>query len=155
LQAPMSTLPARIAADVQQSLRKRIFRAFSNASWSVQSQDREGQLQEVMTNQTSQATAGALQATGLLTASITFLIMMISAVALSPVAALIVFGIATIMFFLLTPLRALSATRARELSAAQVRYAGGIAEANRLAEESHVFGVTEAQHERVVGFVEV
>ena len=58
LQWPISVLPAKIAADVQLRLRTRIFRAFSNASWDVQSRDREGQLQEIMTNQTSQATGG-------------------------------------------------------------------------------------------------
>ena len=51
------------------------------------------------------------------------------------------------------PLRMLGAKRSRELSRAQVRYAGAIAEANRLAEESQVFGVTDAQYERMLGFV--
>ncbi|MFL5514809.1 MAG: ABC transporter ATP-binding protein, partial [Gemmatimonadales bacterium] len=154
LQWPLSTLPARISSDVQANLRKRVFRAFADASWGIQSQDREGALQEVMTNQTTQATQGAVQATALVTASITFVIMMASALALSPLAGLIVFAVATSLFFVLSPVRSLSNRRARELSAAQVRYAGGIAEANRLAEESQVFGVTESQHDRVIGLVE-
>jgi ATP-binding cassette subfamily B protein len=149
LQWPLSVLPARIAADVQQSLRTRIFRAFTSASWDVQSRDREGQLQEIMTSQTSQATGGALQATGLVSSSLTFLILMGSAVALSPPAAGVVFVIAIAMFTVLRPLRSLGTRRSRELSQAQVQYAGGIAEANRLAEESQVFGVTGAQYDRV------
>ncbi len=154
LQWPLSTLPAQVAADVQAGLRQRIFRAFTRASWGVQSKDREGQLQEVMTNQTSQATAGALQTTGLIIASITFVILMGSAIALSPVAAAIVFVLAVGMFAVLRPLRQLGSRRSRALSAAQVEYAGSIAEANRLAEETQVFGVMEAQHVRVVGFVQ-
>ena len=51
LQFPISHLPARIAADVQASARKRIFHAYTRASWHVQSLDREGQLQETMTSQ--------------------------------------------------------------------------------------------------------
>ncbi len=51
LQFPLSILPARIAADVQATLRTRLFDSFSRASWEVQSQDREGQLQETMTSQ--------------------------------------------------------------------------------------------------------
>ncbi len=47
LQWPLSMLPARIAADVQMRLRTRVFRAFTRASWEVQSRDREGQLQEI------------------------------------------------------------------------------------------------------------
>jgi ABC-type multidrug transport system fused ATPase/permease subunit len=153
LQWPLSTLPARIAAEVQSGLRTKIFHAFTHASWDVQSRDREGQLQEIMTNQTSQATGGALQATGLITASITFVILMGSAVALSPAAAGVVFVIAVGMFAILRPLRSLGARRSRELSQAQVRYAGGIAEANRLAEDTQVFGVFDAQYERVAQLV--
>ena len=149
LQFPLSLLPARIASTVQASLRMRIFRSFTRASWGEQSKDREGQLQEVMTNQTSQATAGALQATSLVTSLITFAILMASAVALSPPAAGVVFGIAVVMFAVLRPLRSLGARRSRELSQAQVQYAGGIAEANRLAEETQVFGASEAQFERI------
>ena len=55
LQIPLSILPARIAADVQASLRTRLFDAFTRASWTVQSTDREGQLQETMTGQVMQA----------------------------------------------------------------------------------------------------
>jgi ATP-binding cassette, subfamily B, bacterial len=153
LQWPLSVLPAQIAADVQMTLRRRVFGAFTRASWDVQSRDREGQLQEIMTSQTSQATGGALQATSVLSSSLTFLILMGFAVALSPPAAGIVFVIAIAMFTLLRPLRALGSQRSRELSRAQVQYAGGIAEANRLAEESHVFGVTGAQYDRVLGLV--
>ncbi len=154
LQWPISMLPAKIAADVQQRLRKRVFRAFTHASWEVQSRDREGQLQEIMTNQTSQATAGALQATSLVSSGLVFIVLMGFAIALSPTAALIIFAIAVGLFAVLRPLRMLGARRSRELSRAQIRYAGAIAEANRLAEESQVFGVTDAQYERMLGFVQ-
>ena len=153
LQWPISVLPAKIAADVQQRLRTRVFRAFSNASWDVQSRDREGTLQEIMTNQTSQATGGALQATSLVSTSLVFVILMGFAIALSPTAAGAIFVIAVALFALMRPMRMLGAKRSRELSRAQVRYAGGIAEANRLAEESQVFGVTGAQYDRMLGFV--
>jgi ATP-binding cassette subfamily B protein len=154
LQWPLSVLPARIATEVGSSMRRRIFRAFSDASWHVQSQDREGQLQEVMTNQTSQATTGALVTAGLIIAGVTFVIMMASAIALSPVAAAVVFAIAIVMFAVLRPLRALGARYSRATSQAQVEYAGGIAEANRLAEETHVFGVKGAQFERIAALIE-
>ncbi|MGP0100381.1 MAG: ABC transporter ATP-binding protein [Solirubrobacteraceae bacterium] len=153
LQWPLSILPARVSSEVQSGLRKRIFGAFTQASWSVQSRDREGQLQEIMTNQTSQATQGAAQTTSLIISSFTFLILMASAVALSPPAAGIVFAIAVVMFAVLRPLRSLGARRSRELSKAQVAHASGIAEANRLAEETQVFGVTEAQYDRMIRLV--
>jgi ABC-type multidrug transport system fused ATPase/permease subunit len=149
LQWPLSVLPARIAADVQAGLRSRLFRSFTDASWDSQSRDREGRLQEIMTSQAGQASNGAQQTTLLVIASCTFVILMASAIALSPLAALAVFVIAVGMFFILRPLRSLGVRRSRLLSQAQVEYAVGVAEANRLAEETQVFGVMEAQYDRV------
>lgn len=149
LQVPISLLPARIAADVQAGMRVKLFDAFTRASWEMQSRDREGQLQDVMTTQTMQATNGAIQTTILITSLFTFLVLMVSAILLNAVAALVV-GVATVALFgLLRPLRARGVGNARGLSGAQVKYAEGIAESIRVAEEAHVFGVAAAQRERV------
>jgi ABC-type transport system involved in cytochrome bd biosynthesis fused ATPase/permease subunit len=78
IQVPLSFLGARIAADVQAGLRTRLFEAFSRASWEVQSQDREGQLQETMTSQVMQATVGAQQTTLMINAVFSFLVLMVS-----------------------------------------------------------------------------
>jgi ABC-type multidrug transport system fused ATPase/permease subunit len=153
LQIPLSVLPARIAADVQSRLRTNLFHAFSRASWDVQSRDREGHLQETMTSQVIQATGGALQATTLVTALFTFMVLMISALALNVVAAAVVLATAVILFAVLRPLNNLGVKRARALSAAQMEYAGGIGEAIRVAEETHVFGVDGAQRDRIDRFV--
>jgi ABC-type multidrug transport system fused ATPase/permease subunit len=155
LQLPLSVLPARIAADVQASLRNRLFDAFNRASWTVQSSDREGQLQETITGQVMQAVTGAAGTTQLVTASFQFAVLMITALVLNPVAALIVGATSVLLFGALRPLRAIGSRNMRELSQAQVRYAGGIAESNRLAEETHVFGVKHAQRERVSALVAV
>jgi ATP-binding cassette subfamily B protein len=153
LQAPLSILPARIAAGVQARLRRELFDAFSRASWGVQSSDREGHLQETMTSQVLQATGGAMQATNLVISAFTFLVLMASALALNVVAALAVLGAAVILFALLRPLNVIGARRASELSRAQLAYAGGISEAGRLAEETQVFGVGAAQRHRLDGFI--
>jgi ABC-type multidrug transport system fused ATPase/permease subunit len=149
LQAPISILPARIGADVQATLRRNLFHAFTGASWEEQSRDREGHLQETMTSQVIQATSGAVQATTLLTALITFVILLISALALNVIAAAIVLAAATALFGALRPLNALGARRARSLSQAQMEYAGGIGEAIRVAEDTQVFGVAAAQRVRI------
>jgi ABC-type multidrug transport system fused ATPase/permease subunit len=154
LQIPLSRLPARISADVQAALRTRLFDAFSRASWEVQSQDREGQLQETMTSQVMQATGGAQQATILINSLFMFLVLMASALALNALAALIVGSTSVLLFGLLRPLRARGVKSARGLSQAQVAYAGGVAEAIRVAEDTQVFGVTGAQRARIAGFVD-
>lgn len=153
LQWPLSILPARIASSVQGRLRTQLFAAYSGASWAVQSADREGHLQELMTSQVLQATAGAMQATSLIISAATFLVLMASAVALNALAALVVLAAAVLLFRLLRPLNVLGARRAKELSRAQLAYAGGISEASRLAEENQVYGTADAQRARIGGFV--
>jgi ATP-binding cassette, subfamily B, bacterial len=153
-QIPLSTLPSKIAADVMASVRSRLFDSFTRASWSVQSEDREGQLQETMTGQAMQAASGATQTTQLITASLQFIVLIAFAVALSPLAALVVGVTSVLLFGLLRPMRSRGVSISRSLSRAQVQYAGGVAESNRLAEEAHVFGVVDAQRQRVVDLIE-
>jgi ATP-binding cassette, subfamily B, bacterial len=151
LQVVVSYVPARIAADMQVQLRSELFTAFTRASWSVQSRDLEGQLQEFATNQAAQAVAGARAATGLVVAGLTFLVLVASALVFNAVAALIVVAIAGGLFVLLRPLSDLGSRRGHDLSRASSEYARGVNEAVRLAEDTHVFGVNEAQRERVDG----
>ena len=153
LQVLISFLPARIAADVQGRLRRHMFAAFTHASWDMQSRDREGHLQEIMTSQIMQASQGALQATALVTALFTFAVLVVSALVLNIVAAAIVLAAAILLFVLLRPVNTIGARYARSLSQAQMSYAGGVGEANRVAEETRVFGVAVAQRNCINGFI--
>ena len=155
LQVLVSYFPARIAAEVQGRLRRRMFAAFTDASWDMQSRDREGHLQEIMTSQIMQASQGALQATLLISALFTFAVLVVSALILNIVAAAVVLVAASLLFFLLRPINAIGARSARSLSQAQMAYAGGVGEANRVAEESRVFGVAAAQRSRIDRFIAV
>jgi ATP-binding cassette subfamily B protein len=154
LQVPLSILPARIAAGVQARLRRQLFDAYTRASWEVKSADREGHLQETMTSQVLQATGGALQTTALVIAGFTFIVLMASAITLNALAAVVVLAAATLLFALLRPLNVLGAKLAKRLSRAQLAYAGGVNEANRVAEETQVFGVGAEQRARVYGLVD-
>lgn len=154
LQIPISVLPARIAADVQASMRRKLFEAFTRSSWTMQSRDREGHLQDLMTTQTMQATNGAIQTTILITSLFTFLVLMVSALLLNPLAAVVVSATTVALFALLRPLRGRGVANARGLSKAQVEYAGGVAESIRLAEETQVFGVGERQRAGVNALID-
>jgi ATP-binding cassette, subfamily B, bacterial len=155
IQVPLSILPSRIQTDVQGWLRTRLFEAFSRASWAMQSQDREGQLQDTMTTQVMQATVGSLQTTLLINSMFSFLVLMASAFLLNPFAALIVGSTAVLLFGALRPLRGRQVRYSRSLSKAQVEYAGGVAEAIRVAQETQVFGVGEAQRQQIGRFVRI
>jgi ATP-binding cassette subfamily B protein len=154
LQIPLSTLPARIGAQVMARLRTELFDAFSRASWTVQSRGREGNLQEIMTNQVQQAVNGVSGTTGLIASALQFAVLMVSALVLSPVAAVAVAGMTIVLFALLRPMRSRGGRYAKALSQAQLRYANGVAESNRLAEEAHVFGAGRVQRERISQSVE-
>lgn len=149
LQAVIALAPARIAADMQARLREHVFSAFVQASWREQSRDREGFLQEVLTNQVAEANGGVLQATSLVVTISTFLVMVASAVVLNPAAAAVVVGAAVALFFALRPLSTLGRRRAQAVSRASLGYAGGVNESVRVAEEVHVFGIGTAERERV------
>lgn len=154
MQFPLSILPARIAADVQATLRTRLLGAYTNASWELQSRDREGQFQETITGQTLQATGGALAATNLIVNALNFLTLIVLAFLLNPIAAGGIMVGGALMFAAVKPLKNIGVRRARSLSKAQVRFAAGINEAVRLSEETHVFGVAAAQRERINGLID-
>ena len=147
--AALSFLPAHIGGNVQAELRSDLFDAFSRSSWSVQSRDREGHLQEILTNQATQAAQGALGAALLISALLPFAILITTALVLNPVAALIVFVAAGVLSLALRPLYRLGVVKAKALSGAQMDYANAVGEAGRLAEDTQVFGVAAAQRRRV------
>jgi ATP-binding cassette subfamily B protein len=149
LQIPLSTLPARIGAEVMARLRTELFDAFSRASWTTLSRGKEGKVQEIMTNQVAQAVNAVIGTTGLIASTLQFIVLLASALVLSPVAAVAVGAMTLVLFALLRPLRARGGRYAKALSRAQVRYANGVAESNRLADETQVFGVGAAQRERI------
>ncbi len=153
LQVVISVVPASIAADVLAGLRRELFASFTRASWSEQSRDREGYLQELLTAQSMQAAIGALQVAVLVVAVTSLLVLVASAFALNVLAALIVLVAAGLLFLIMRPLSELGSRRARAVSEASLVYAGSVNEAVRVAEETHVFGSQSAQRARVEGFI--
>ncbi|MHB8233574.1 MAG: ATP-binding cassette domain-containing protein, partial [Solirubrobacteraceae bacterium] len=153
LQIPLSTLPASITAHVMARLRNELFDAFSRASWSTQSRGREGNLQEIMTNQVTQAINAVSGTTGLLATSLQFAVLMVAALVLSPLAGVAVGALTVLLFALLRPMRKRGGSYAKALSRTQLMYANSLAESNRLAEETHVFGGGDAQRRRISGAV--
>jgi ABC-type multidrug transport system fused ATPase/permease subunit len=153
LQGGLAYLPARIGTDTQSRLRSELFGAFSRASWAVQSRDKEGHLQELMTDQVAIATAATLWMTMLITAAFTFLMLMVSALVLNPVVAMIVVVVSAGLFALMRPLGGFGRGLGRAVSRTLMDHAGGVGEAVRLAEETAVFGVGEAQRGRIDRFI--
>ncbi len=142
-------LPARIAADLSTRMRNQLFDAYSRASWDLQAAERDGALQELLTNQVVQATLGVLMAAGLISAVLTFFTLLAAALALSPVAALVVLVVAFALFGLLSPLGRVGRHHGRRLSTAQLDYGTSVGESVRLAEEIFTFGIADVARARV------
>jgi len=147
-------LPSRISADVQAKLRSDLFDAFLGASWSVQADEGEGHLQELMTNQIMQATQAVTNLATFISAGSMFLTLVASAFLLNVVVALVVLVTSVALFALLRPLSRLGRIAARDLSQSNIDHAAGVSEAVRLSEEAQVFGTAASQRRRVGTLIE-
>jgi ABC-type multidrug transport system fused ATPase/permease subunit len=150
----IARLPARIAADVQARWRRELFDAFAGASWAVQSRDREGHLQELMTNQVNQAMQAALQVVASLSGGAIFLALVAAAFVLNPLLALIIFVTAFCLFWLMRPISRLGRSAAKDLSQTSMNYAAELSEMVRLSEDAHVFGAGNAYRKRMGDWIE-
>jgi ABC-type multidrug transport system fused ATPase/permease subunit len=149
LQLGLAYLPARMASDTQAELREELFGAYSRASWEVQAEERDGHLQELLTNQIPQATQASLLATQLASAGLTFLTLVLAAFLLGPIVAVLVLLVAVLLAATLRPLAKHGRRHATLLSRAQVSYASSLGTSVRLAEETYTFGVAAAERERL------
>lgn len=145
----LAWLPARLSADVLGQLRRELFGAFSRSSWQVQAEEREGHLQELMTNQASQATLGALNVAIALSSGAMFAVLVASAFVLSGLVALMLLLTAAGLFALLRPLGRWGRGSARELSQVEMDQAATVSESVRMAEDAQVFGTAAAHRIRV------
>src|SRR4051794_17205344 len=151
---PASSLAARLVSSAEATMRERLFSAFLHASWAEKSNDREGKLQELMTNQVTYATQAVTQTTWVVTYMFSFAALVTSAIVLAPLAAGIVVAVCILLFAALRPLSSAGSRAARDLSAAQIDHAAGVSESTRLAEETQVFGVTAALRAKLLLLIE-
>lgn len=153
LQLLLAYLPARLAARVQGSLRRELFDSYSRTSWTVQAQEREGHVVELVGAQVSRAGMAVLQLANGIAAGLAFAILLAAAVLVSLPVALVVTVTAAVLFAALRPLSRRVRRHSAASSAAALDQARGVAEAVRLAEETQVFGTGGAQRAKVRGLV--
>ena len=144
------TCPARMAADTQAELRQDLFDAYSRTSWDVQAEERDGHLQELLTNQIASGHPGlaAHDHTGLGGSHVPHLACSLPSCSVR----------SSRCSSCSSPGRwpppsghspSGGACTATLLSRAQVSYAGSLGTAVRLAEETYTFGVADAEREHL------
>lgn len=154
LQVGIAWLPARLMADLLAKMRRDLYSAYSVASWALQSHEREGHLQEMMSNQTAQAGGAVLAMSQVFSGGAMFLAMLLSAVAISPVVAGAVLLAAFGLSYALRPFSRWGGRAAAALSRASMDQSSGVNESVRLAEEAQVFGASIGVRTRIEELIE-
>ena len=150
-----SWLTARLSVEALTAARRRTFRDFVRASWSVQSIEREGHLQEIMSTHVGRVASATLTLAGCTVAGFNFIALMISSVYVNPVAAVsIVVGV-VLLFFLLRPMTKAARRRSKSGARANVRFVESVAESVNLAMEVRTFNVGDQLVDRVDAHIDI
>ena len=139
-----AVLTARLSVSSLNRARKRTMGAFLLAGWPVQSRERVGHLQELLSSHVTKISQAVLAMTSGLNAALSFFALMVSAVFVEPIAAGIILGGVVVVGLLLLPLSRLTKRRSNQQKVRNAEYAMHVAETVGLAREIDVFGVADA-----------
>ena len=128
--------------------RSRLLRAYCRAGWLEQQAERAGTLQELVTTTVTIVGQGAIVASGALVAAAHLAVVTISAVSISPLAALAVLGIGALAVLVAHPFRNRTRRIAREAADANRDLATIVAETTALSGELRANGVHETVAEQ-------
>ena len=142
LQLILAYLPARMSARVLSDLRVHLFEAFTAASWSVKSTERDGAFQNLMMQNASYTAMTTISVGTGLTAVIMFVTMAVGAFLQNLVAAAVFLAAAIALFVVLRPLSRRLRRYATRLSRQNVSFTNTVQEVVQMAEETEVFGAT-------------
>ncbi len=141
---------ARLATWALSEARRRLLAGFFESSFERQSEERLGDLQELMTTHVDRVASATLQLTVLISAILSVGTLIVVALAVNPAAAgLIAFG-ALGLSLLLRPVAAAACRIGRLQSAAGRTFASAVTETVAVAREARVFGVTDRLLDRVM-----
>jgi ATP-binding cassette, subfamily B, bacterial len=141
LQLVAAYLPARLSANRQSRLRLRVARRYLAASWPVQASQRDGQLQELVSNQVTRSTWTVTTLAAAIGAVCSFLALAFSALVLEPFVAATILVVVIVLFFGLRPFSQVTKRLSRRHARASQVMSTEIASLVALGEETRVFGV--------------
>jgi ABC-type multidrug transport system fused ATPase/permease subunit len=136
-------LAARIGTDTMVRSRVAVLHTFLRAEWAAQARDREGKLQELLSNNVNRITTGVMLLSFGLVALFNFIAIIGSALLVSPVAAAVSFVGAGILVFVLRPVVKLTRRFSRQYADANLDHSSQVAETVRMAQEIQVFDVAD------------
>lgn len=137
-----AVLISRVSVSFLNRTRKRTMSAFLEAGWSVQSMERTGHLQELLSTHVSKISAAIYAITGGVNAALSFVALMISAIVIQPAAAAVLLAAVVVIGVALLPLGRVTKRRASDQASGNATYASQVAETVALAREVNAFGVS-------------
>jgi ABC-type multidrug transport system fused ATPase/permease subunit len=149
LQFGQSQITATTVARVIRVVRVRLARGYLGASWALQSGERTGRLQEMVGGYSSNAATATMQLSTGIVALASLVTFMVTAFAVSALAALAVAVTAGALAFVLRPLRNATRRSSRELAVANLAVATDVTETANHVLEVRVFGVEPAVADRI------
>ena len=132
---------AKLTSDVVATIRTDLGRAFLGATWSAQHGDRIGRLQELLTSFAQQGAVLIASIAGVVSSGATLLALVISSVAIDPLASLVVIAAVVILGTALRPLRSAVRKQGRVTATTGMEFATSLSEVSQLGLEMHVFNV--------------
>jgi ABC-type multidrug transport system fused ATPase/permease subunit len=149
LQAITSWEGSTITSDVLGRSRSTITRAFLHASWSLQSAERQGHLQEVLTVHATYASRTMDALVVLLVSGLSLFALLVSAVVINAFAAIVVGAGVVLLALIMRPLRGAVRSRSQATADADLEFAESIGEVTTIAQEIKVFDAGEPVRNRV------
>jgi ABC-type multidrug transport system fused ATPase/permease subunit len=134
---------ARASVDVTNRTRKRLVRSYLAANWALQSKQREGRLQELLTTYTSACSSAVSNFASGIAAVLNLLAFLLTALIVNVVACFAIALAALLISLLLRPLRSAVRRRARRAAEANLDFATGVTELAATLQEVQVFGVAD------------
>lgn len=142
LQLLMAYIPAVTSAGAIADLRASVFDSYIASDWQQKAKEREGALQALMSTHVNGTSQALLYISVALSSFFMFLTMVLSALVLSPIAAVAIIATSLFLFIGLRPLARRLRVAARALSNESKNYATAVQQVSSLAEEVQVFGAS-------------
>ncbi|MDP8992211.1 MAG: ABC transporter ATP-binding protein/permease [Actinomycetota bacterium] len=141
-------LVSRMASAAQTEARRQLLADFLESSWEMQSKERQGHLQELLTTHVDRVANGAAMLGTGVVALFNFAALMVAALIVQPLGTLVIVGGTGFLFLMLRPLASLTRSSAKHQREVNAEFAVQVSEVVRLAQEIRVFGAAAAVRNR-------
>jgi ABC-type multidrug transport system fused ATPase/permease subunit len=136
-------LAARLTSDLTISARSGTFRDFAGASWTEQSRRSQAEISDLLVRHVNRTSSAVGVLSGAVTTAFTLMALLLSAVAIDPIAALLLVVTGGVLFALVRPLTAMAKTISKRQQDAGLAYGTRSLEAIDMSLEIRAYGVTE------------